>query len=79
MARPRHPNKEIEAAVQYAESRGWVFVRAGGHAWGVLHCPGTGREGCRRHVYSTPRDPFAHAKDVRRDVNKCRHTPGEQP
>jgi hypothetical protein len=34
--RPRHPNKEIEAAVQYAEVNGWTCTVLGGHAWGIL-------------------------------------------
>lgn len=33
--RPRHPNKHIEAAVQYAESLGWRFIKGHGHRWGV--------------------------------------------
>src|SRR5881227_3578283 len=41
MARPRHPNKEIEAAVRYAEARGWTLTPAKGHAWGRLRCPPT--------------------------------------
>jgi dissimilatory sulfite reductase (desulfoviridin) alpha/beta subunit len=74
MARPRHPDKDIEAAVRYAESRGWAFVRTGSHVWGVLHCAGTGRGACRFHVYSTPRNPTGHARDLRRDVDRCHHT-----
>jgi hypothetical protein len=79
MARPRHPNKEIEAAVRYAESRGWTFVRAGGHAWGILHCPAHARDGCQARVWSTPRDRTGHARDVRRAVERCPHTTGGQP
>ena len=45
----------------------------GGHAWGVLHCPRRGRDGHRKSVWSTPRNPFAHAKDLRRAVNACDH------
>ncbi len=35
MPRKKHPNKEIEAAIQYAESHGWQYKQAGGsaHAW----------------------------------------------
>ena len=33
MSRPRHPNKAIESAVQYAESLGWVAEISNGHAW----------------------------------------------
>ena len=42
MPRPRHPNKEIESAVKYAEAHGWEYVRQGSHVWGVLHCAGRG-------------------------------------
>jgi hypothetical protein len=76
MARPRHPNKEIEAAVAYAEAHGWEYVRKGSHAWGVLHCPRRGRDGHRKSVWSTPRNPFAHAKDIRKAVDSCDHQRG---
>lgn len=79
MARARHPHKEIEAAVCYAEEHGWTFARAGSHAWGILHCPEPGREGHRFSVYSTPRVPEAHARDLRRVVNRCRHGRGAVP
>ncbi len=77
VSRPRHPNKEIESAVAYAESRGWVYVRAGSHGWGVLHCPHRARDGCRRTVYSTPRVPIDHAELIRRSVDRCHHRTGE--
>src|SRR4029453_6653503 len=35
--RPRHPKKEVEDAVAYAESRCWTW-RKQGH-WGRLFCP----------------------------------------
>jgi hypothetical protein len=79
MARPRHPNKEIEAAVAYAESHGWSFVRRGSHAWGVLHCPAHGRVGHRFSVWSTPRDTIRHARDLRRVVDRCQHGQGGTP
>ncbi len=37
--RKRHPNKEIEAALRYAESYGWRVIASGHHAWGKLYCP----------------------------------------
>jgi hypothetical protein len=77
MARPRHPIKEIEQAVSYAESRGWRFVRQGAHAWGILYCPEAGRDGHRFSVYSTPRTPTAHARDLRRVVDRCPHSTGD--
>ncbi len=38
--RPRHPNKEIELAIKYAESKGWRYHPSGqsAHAWGRLRC-----------------------------------------
>jgi hypothetical protein len=71
--RPRHPNKHIEAAVQYAESLGWRLIKGQGHRWGVLYCPHAERGGCKVPVYSTPRVPENHAKDIRRSVNGCPH------
>lgn len=73
MVRPRHPNKEIEAAVRYAESKGWTFVRRGSHAWGILNCPESSREGHQFFIHSTPRNPFVHAEKLRRTVNHCTH------
>ncbi|HXV62901.1 MAG TPA: hypothetical protein VEK15_19540 [Vicinamibacteria bacterium] len=68
MARPTHPRRVIEEAVQYADSRGWRFVEAGGssHAWGRLYCPEESREGCMLSVWSTPRVPENHARQIRR-------------
>jgi len=37
--RPRHPNKEIEKALAYAETQGWRVVLLNGHAWGKIQCP----------------------------------------
>ncbi|MCA1685921.1 MAG: hypothetical protein LC745_08015 [Planctomycetia bacterium] len=79
MARPRHPNKEIEDAIQLAEGHGWRVVVGGSHVWGILYCPEDSRDGHRFPVYSTPRVPFAHAKDLRRAVNRCRHVPPTSP
>ena len=76
MARARHPHKEIEAAVAEAESRGWRVLVGGSHAWGFLYCPERSRDGCRVSVHSTPRDPEAHARRVRREVAGCPHAPG---
>ena len=72
-ARPRHPNKEIEAAVAYAESKGWTCELAKGHAWGHLLCPHHGRDGCMIGVWSTPRNREGHARAIRRLVDRCPH------
>jgi hypothetical protein len=73
MGRPRHPNKHIEAAVRYAESRGWRVTISGGHAWGRIFCPLPTRQGCKKSVWSTPRNPQAHARDIHRTVDDCPH------
>jgi len=75
MNRPKHPNKEIEAAIQYAESKGWYYPDAGNssHAWGRLLCSKKGRGACRLSIWSTPKVPENHAKQIRRNVNKCSH------
>jgi hypothetical protein len=75
MSRPKHPNKAIEAAIQYAEFQGWHYSHAGNssHAWGRLWCRKTGRSGCRMSIWSTPKVPENHAKQIRRQVDKCPH------
>lgn len=73
MSRPRHPNKHIERAVRYAESLGWRVELSNGHAWGHLLCPQNSREGCMIGVWSTPRNPESHARDLARDVDLCAH------
>ena len=74
MGQPRHPNKEINAAVQYAVRRGWQLVLSQGHAWGRLFCPRRQRDGCKLSVWSTPRNPTRHAKKIRQAVNRCTHS-----
>jgi hypothetical protein len=78
MARPRHPSKEIEAAVRYAEERGWAVQISSGHAWGKMLCPLHTREGCVVWVYSTPRSTGNHAKALLRKVDACRHAHEEE-
>ena len=73
MSRPRHPNKHIELAIQYAESLGWRVELSQGHAWGHLLCPRSTREGCIVAVWSTPKNPENHARHIRRDVDMCPH------
>ena len=71
MSRPKHPNKEVEAAVADAESKGWVW-RKMGH-WGRLFCPHANRDGCQIGVSGTPKNPDNHAKQVLRAVARCPH------
>ncbi len=72
--RHRHPHKDIEDAVRYAESVGWTFVKKGtGHCWGRLLCPLRALGGCQLSIWSTPRDPVGHARMIRRRVDSCPH------
>jgi hypothetical protein len=75
MKRAKHPNKEIEAAIQYAESKGWRYIDAGNssHAWGRLLCHQKERGACRMSIWSTPKVPENHARQIRRNVDKCNH------
>lgn len=71
MSRPRHPNKEVEAAVVEAEARGWRW-RKMGH-WGRLFCAHSDRDGCQVGVNVTPRDAEAHARQILRALDRCPH------
>jgi hypothetical protein len=75
--RPRHKDKDIEAAIRYAEEHGWYYVRSGSHGWGLFRCPHPGRGGGDFMVQSTPTFPAAHAKRFRREVDACRAEHGE--
>ncbi|QJE73371.1 hypothetical protein HHL28_09935 [Aerophototrophica crusticola] len=80
--RPRHPSKEIEGAVSYAESQGWTFVKGRGHCWGMLRCPANEAdcrcgEFCQVSVWSTPRVPENEARKIRRAVDGCIFGPGD--
>lgn len=76
MSRRRHPDKEIEAAPRYAEANGWRVQLGGSHAWGRIYCP-FDHEDCRcgefciASVWSTPRNPAAHARQIRRVIDGC--------
>lgn len=69
------PNKEIEEAIIYAEKKGWAYKDSGksAHAWGKLLCPLHAREGHKMSIWSTPRNTFNHAQQIKRLVDKCQH------
>ncbi|WLD11308.1 hypothetical protein [Planctellipticum variicoloris] len=69
----RHPNKHIQAAIQYAEEHGWKVRKGGGHAFCVIMCGAGIRGACRKSVWSTPRDPEGHAREIRHFVDRCTH------
>ncbi len=73
MPRPRHPNKEIERALEYAESHGWAVRISDGHAWGRILCPYHTVEGCQISIWSTPKVPEHHARRIIKIVERCDH------
>nr|WP_314267714.1 hypothetical protein [uncultured Moellerella sp.] len=71
----KHPNKHIQAAIEYALIRGWIWVPPGNssHAFCRLRC-GTLEYEHQAHqfsVWSTPLSPENHAKQIWRKVDKC--------
>jgi hypothetical protein len=68
MPRPRHQNKHVEAAIQKAERDGWRIQFGGSHAWGFLLCKEMSRTDCRVTVYSTPRNPESHARQISAEI-----------
>lgn len=77
----RHPNKDVEKALLAAEDKGWSVEARGkrGHAWGRLHCPYDGQDRCQLLIWSTPKNPHAHARDIRTRVKNCPHIHEETP
>jgi hypothetical protein len=76
-----HPDKTIEEAIRHAEGHGWSWIKASGHAWGILRCPWNDEacrcgEFCQVSIWSTPRNAEAHARQIRRAVDKCIHLGG---
>jgi hypothetical protein len=71
VSRPRHPNKDVEEAVQYAESENWT-VRMQGH-WGRMYCAQADRDGCQVGISGTPKNPGNHARQLKRAVDRCPH------
>jgi hypothetical protein len=78
MGRAKHPKKDVERAVAFAIEHGWSLeLRSGrGHAWGLLRCP-TGEDYV--YVWSTPRVPSNHAKQIQRAVIHCPHQTEPRP
>lgn len=76
MARNKHPKKEIEEALKYAEENNWVIDVGGSHAWGKIYCPYNNKdcrcgEFCISSIWSTPKNPTNHAKQIKRVVDNC--------
>ena len=69
----KHPNKHIQAAIQYAEQHGWQIVQSGksAHSFCRLCCL-RGHSEHQMSVWSTPKSPENHAKQIIRKVNECK-------
>ncbi|WP_071591350.1 hypothetical protein [Xenococcus sp. PCC 7305] len=72
----KHPNKEIRAALEDAEQKGWRILQGGSHAWGKIYCPYNNSdcrcgEFCKTSIWSTPKNPTHHARQIRRVVDNC--------
>jgi hypothetical protein len=75
--RPKHPKKEVEDAVRYAEDQGWTF-RKMGH-WGWMYCSHPDHaDRCHVAVNGTPRNAGDHAGQIKRAVDRCPHRKMEE-
>ncbi|MFJ5485219.1 hypothetical protein [Pectobacterium actinidiae] len=67
----KHPNKHIQAAIEYALAQGWRFYPSNGHAFGRLICGAPDHRPHMMSIWSTPSVPENHAKQIRRNVDSC--------
>jgi len=68
----KHPNKHIQAAIEYAVAHEWVFTPSKkGHAFGRLKCGTPTHKEHVMSVWSTPRNSENHAKQIYRMVDRC--------
>lgn len=73
MSRGRHPKKEVEEALAELEASGdWIVTETAGrgHWWGVAKCV-FGHGPCQISIWSTPRSPGNHAKQILRVATRC--------
>jgi hypothetical protein len=82
--RARHPSKEIEKALAYAELQRWRVLPLNGHAWGKIQCPWNDSDCrcgtfCQVSVWSTPRVPEHMAHNIRRAVDGCMRRMAAEP
>jgi hypothetical protein len=68
----KHPDKHIRAAIDYAVANGWHVVDAGksAHAFCRLYC-NAGHAEHMMSVWSTPRSPENHARQIMHKVDQC--------
>lgn len=78
MARNKHPDKDIEKALQYAEQNVWIIEKRAGssHAWGVMKCPNNNpmcRSAlyCLKSIWCTPKNTQNFSREIKRIVDGC--------
>ena len=74
----KHPNKEIREAISYAVKQGWTVKEASprSHSWGQIYCPNRDAncrcgEFCITSIWTTPKNPSNHARQIKRIVEGC--------
>ena len=72
----KHPKSEVEGALRHAEAHGWRVEPGGSHARGKMLCPANDAscgfgEYCMTSIWSTPRNPGNHARQLVRVVDRC--------
>ncbi|MGY6501657.1 MAG: hypothetical protein ACXIVQ_12315 [Acidimicrobiales bacterium] len=65
--RQRHPKKDLEALLQFAEGLGWRVVRKGKYFSCYCPCPAKHRES----IAMTPSDPN-YGRNKKNKISKCR-------
>ena len=71
-----HGEKEVRSALGEADTVGLKVVptKAHGHSWGYIDCP---KCPGRLYVWSSPRSPGNHARDIRRFIELHQHPEGK--
>ena len=72
---PKHPKKDIDKALDYADELGFVVERTiAGHKWGRIVCTC----GAWVSIWSTPKNPSNHGRQLRRWVHQHEHDVEEE-
>ena len=75
----KHPNKQLREAIKHAMANGWEIAEAGksAHAFCRVRCAG-GHTEHQMSIWSTPKSPENHAKQILHKVQQCRDEQQEQ-
>jgi hypothetical protein len=72
---PRHSKKEVNEVLDYADRQGFeVEQTAAGHRWGRIKCTC----GAFISIWSTPKNPHNHGRQLRRWVDQHDHDADEE-